>query len=263
MRKYLYIYKSEAMTNLQYAFDVILGFVGFVIIIFIFLNLWQYIYSDSNEIINGYSIEQMIWYVTLTEILWSIVKGRSLVKKIANDVRSGNIAYNLNKPYNYVEYALFGHLGSATIQFLFMIIIGLGLGYLFLHTFPSLTILEVLGVLLSCILSTIISVLFLIGIGLISFFIEDANPLYWVYSKLLLVMGTIFPIEFFPETIQKFLKFSPVYVINYGPAKLFVQFTNHEFVQVLFFQLIYIGIGFLICHLIYRKGVRRLNVNGG
>ena len=81
-------------------------------------------------------------------------------------------------------------------------LIGLGLGYLFLHTFPSLSILEILGVLLSCILSTIISVLFLVGIGLISFFIEDANPLDWLYSKVLLVMGTLFPIEFFPEFIQ-------------------------------------------------------------
>ena len=37
------------MTNLQYAFDIFIGFISYCILIFIFLNLWQYIYSDPNE----------------------------------------------------------------------------------------------------------------------------------------------------------------------------------------------------------------------
>ena len=70
MRKYLYIYKSEIMTNLQYIFDILIGFLNYCILIFVFLNLWKYIYSDSNELINGYNMNQMIWYVIITEILW-------------------------------------------------------------------------------------------------------------------------------------------------------------------------------------------------
>ena len=42
MKKYLYIYKSELMTNLQYVFDIIIGFISYIIMIFIFLNLWIY-----------------------------------------------------------------------------------------------------------------------------------------------------------------------------------------------------------------------------
>ena len=52
MRKYLYIFKSEIMSNLQYAFDIFIGFISYCILIFIFLNLWKYIYSDPNEIMN-------------------------------------------------------------------------------------------------------------------------------------------------------------------------------------------------------------------
>ena len=263
MKKYLYIFKSEIMTNLQYTFDILVGFISYCILIFIFLNLWNYIYSDPNELINGYNMNQMIWYIIITEILWMSVRGRNICKKICNDVRSGNIAYNINKPYNYVEYSLFNHLGLVTVRFILVGILGMVLGLLFLNEFPSLTVLEVLGVLLSCILAIIINILLIIFIGLISFFIEDANPFYWLYSKLILVVGTIFPIEFFPKGMQPIIKMSPIYVVSYGPARLFVNFEFNHFITIILVQIIYIVIAFTICHFIYKKGVRKLNVNGG
>ena len=263
MRKYLYIFKSEIMTNLQYAFDIFVGFISYCILIFIFLNLWQYIYSDPNEIINGYSMNQMIWYVIITEILWMSLSGRKLCKKICNDVRSGNIAYNINKPYNYVEYSLFSQLGLVTVRFFIVTLLGMVLGIIFLGSFPSLNIIQVLLVLLSSALATVINILLIVSIGLISFYIEDANPFYWLYSKIILVIGTIFPIEYFPAVLQPIIKFSPIYVVSYGPAKLFVDFSTSVCIEILISQLIYLVISFMICHLIYSKGVKKLNVNGG
>ena len=122
MKKYIYIFKSELMSNLQYIFDILVGFISYCIMIFIFFNLWKYIYNNPSELINGYSMNQMIWYVIVTEILWMSLGGRGLTKKICNDVRSGNIAYNINKPYNYVAYILFSHLGIFFIKFLLLII---------------------------------------------------------------------------------------------------------------------------------------------
>ena len=205
----------------------------------------------------------MIWYVIITELLWSSISGRGLCRKICEDVRSGNIAYNINKPYSYVEYSLFSHAGATTVKFVLLTIIGMSLGFVFLNSFPSLNILEILGVLLTCILALVINMFLIISIGLISFFIEDAIPFYWVYSKLILVVGTIFPIEFFPKLLQPIIKFSPIYVVCYGPAKLFVNFRLDLFLQILLFQVVYLIISFIICHLIYKKGVKRLNVNGG
>ena len=108
-----------------------------------------------------------------------------------------------------------------------------------------------------------ISTLLIICIGLFSFVIEDSNPFYWLYSKLILVVGTIFPIEYFPKVIQPILNFSPIYVVCYGPAKLFVNFSWGSFMSVIFAQVIYIGIAWGLCTLLYKKGVKNLNVNGG
>ena len=137
------------------------------------------------------------------------------------------------------------------------------LGTVFLGSFPSLNIIQILLVLLSCVLATVINILLIISLGLISFYIEDANPFYWLYSKFILVIGTIFPIEYFPAVLQPIIKFSPIYVVSYGPAKLFVDFSTSMCIEILISQIIYLVISFTICHLIYSKGVKKLNVNGG
>lgn len=263
MRKYLYIFASEIMTNLQYIFDILIGFVSYCIMIFIFLNLWKYIYSEPSELINGYNMNQMIWYVIVTEILWMSLGGRKLCKKICDDVRSGNIAYNINKPYNYVEYVLSSHLGLVAIRFVLVGLLGMFLGIVFLGSFPNLNLLKIVGVIVTCIFATIINILLITVIGLISFFIEDSNPFYWLYSKVILVIGTLFPIEFFPSAIRPIIKLSPIYVVSYGPAKLFVDFNLTSFIQIILSQIIYLILSFTICHAIYNKGVKKLNVNGG
>lgn len=263
MKKYAFIFKSEVMSNLQYISNIAFGFIGYFLILFVFLNLWQYMYSDPSELINGYNMSQMIWYVIITEILWSSLGGRKLCRKIVDDVRGGNIAYNLNKPYSYIGYALFSHLGLAFLKGGIYFVLGLLTGYLFLGAFPSITIVSLLVTLISCILATVISTLLIILVGLFSFIIEDANPLYWLYSKMILVVGVLFPIEYFPTFLQPIIKLSPIYVVTYGPAKLFVDFSTSSAISVLISQVVYVIIAYLLCMLLYRKGVKNLNVNGG
>lgn len=263
MRKYLFIYKSEIMSNLQYIGNILFGFISYALLLFVFFHLWNSIYSDPEELIHGYNMNQTIWYVILTEILWSSVGGKKLCQKISNDVRGGNIAYNLNKPYDYIGYSLSSHLGTATIKMILYVILGFMLGFLFLRNLPVHTLSSILVVLLSCILAIIISCLLIIMIGLFSFIIEDSTPFYWLYSKAILILGTLFPIEFFPTIMQPILTYSPIYAVSSGPAKLFVNFSWNGCLEVLFIQLCYIGICYILCKLVYQKGVKKLNVNGG
>ena len=96
MKKYLYIYKATLIESLSYISNIFLGFINFFVMMLIFLNLWQYIYSDSTQIINGYTMEQMIWYVLITETLWFGSRNKVLTREISNDIKTGNIAYNIN-----------------------------------------------------------------------------------------------------------------------------------------------------------------------
>ena len=263
MKKYLFIFKSEIMSSLQYVLNIFISFIGYGIIIFIFLNVWKYIYSDPNEIINGYTMNQMIWYVAITEVLWYVSAGKRYCKRIIDDVRGGNIAYNISKPYNYITYSLFSHLGSRLISGILYSSFALVIGYLFLNSFPPINILSIIVILISGIMAITVNTLLVTCIGLISFFMEDAYPFFWLYSKLILILGTTFPIEYFPKVIGKVLAYSPIYVVSYGPAKLFVDFSWNTFLNIIITQVVYLFVSYILCTLIYRKGVKRLNVNGG
>lgn len=263
MRKYFYLFKSEVMSSLQYIVSVFVNFIVFFLLIFVFLCLWQYMYADPEELINGYSMHQMMWYLIATESLYTVVGGRKFCRKIAEDVKGGNISYNLNKPYSYIEYRLFSHLGEILVKGLVFLSGAIILGAVFTGQLPHLSLGEVLAVAVSFVLSYIISTIVMIVLGLFSFFIEDSSPLYWLYSKFILVFGTIFPIEFFPVIVQPLLRYSLIYVVSYGPANLLVDFGWEKFLNVTIAQIIYIGIVYGLATLIYRKGVKKLNVNGG
>lgn len=263
MKKYLSIYKMTFLESIQYISNILFGFIAYIVTIYIFLCLWKYLYQDPSSLIEGYSITQMIWYVLVTECMWYGNRNRTLTEQICNDIKSGSIAYNLNKPYNYLSFIVFKHFGDITFKFICYAVMSVILGLIFVGPIDGFFIQNIPFIIISVVLGSIINSLIRITISLFSFWVEDTTPFQWIYDKIILVIGTLFPVELFPKILQPIMKCTPIFVVNYGPAKLFVDFSFSMFTQVLLAQIIYIVVVILIATIIYRKGVKRLNVNGG
>ena len=263
MKKYLYIYKASLIESLTYIPDILFNFISFIVMIFIYLNLWEYMYSGDEMLINGYNIEQMIWYVLITETLWFGTRNKYLTTQVSQDIKTGNIAYNINKPYNYVFYIIGKHLGEITIKFIVFLIIGTVVGLLFVGKIPNFNFLNLPLIIVTAILGMLINSIIRITISIISFWIEDSTPFHWVYDKLILVLGTLFPIEMFPKFLQPIIQCTPIFVVSYGPAKLFIDFSMKKFIQIILGQIIYLVIIFAIVLILYERGAKKLNVNGG
>ena len=101
MRKYAVIYRSVLMENLQYAANIAMGFISYIVFIFVFIQLWNYIYEAPGSLIAGYTKEQMIWYVIITEMIAFGTGTTTVTRQAATDIKSGNIAYLMNKPYHH------------------------------------------------------------------------------------------------------------------------------------------------------------------
>lgn len=263
MRKYLFILKTTLMESLQYIMSIILGFLMFFIIIFVFMNLWQYIYSDPDRLISGYSLGQMIWYVTLTEAIWFGTRNGVITAQISDDIKSGAIAYVINKPYHYVVYMIVRNLGEIMIKFLLYLSVGLILGYIWVGGIPDFNPAYIPLILVIFIAGTLINIFLTMSISLLSFWIEDAAPFHWIYVKIILLLGIIFPVEMFPVWAQPIIKCTPIYVITYGPVRLIINFDYKLFISVLLAQIIYLITSFSILMVLYRKGVKKIYVNGG
>lgn len=263
MRKYAVIYRSVLMENLQYVVNIAMGFVSYFIINFVFMNLWGYMYGDSGQLIAGYTKEQMIWYVMITEMIWFGARSATVAKQASTDIRSGNIAYMMNKPYYYPLYILAKYTGEWSVQMPMYAALAVVMGITMVGGLPHFRAAALPAIVLCIVFGVVINAIFKLCISLLAFWIEDAYPFQWLYDKLLLVIGTLFPIEIFPDKLQALFKMTPIYTVCYGPAKLVVDFSAEKCLEILSAQIVYIVVGSVVMFCIYRKGVKKLYVNGG
>lgn len=263
LKKYAMIYKATLVESLHYIMNIIMGFITFIVVIYIFMNLWDYMYTDSSNLISGYTKSQMVWYVIITEIMWFGTGNRLLTGQLSNDIKSGTIAYGINKPYNYILFIIARYLGDITIKLFMYVLVGLLLGLLFIGKIEGFQINHIPYIILVAFLGILINAFLKMSISILSFWMEDSAPLHWLYSKMILVLGTLFPVEIFPIWLQSYIKLSPIFVINYGPAKMTIDFSYDMFIQIVMTQVIYLAVSFTLLMFMYGKGVKKLNVNGG
>ena len=154
-------------------------------------------------------------------------------------------------------------MGEITIKFILFAIGGAIIGACFVGPIQNFNIANIVFILITILLGILINSCLRILISIFSFWIEDSTPFHWVYDKFILILGTLFPIEMFPEILQPIMKFTPIYVVTYGQAKLIIDFNMQNFVYILIAQIIYLIITILLLIFLYEKGVKKLNVNGG
>ncbi|MDE5931379.1 MAG: ABC-2 family transporter protein [Lachnospiraceae bacterium] len=263
MKKYAVIYRSVFLENLQYVMNIVLGLVSYFIFIFVFINLWGYLYAEPGTRIAGYTKEQMIWYVMITEMLWFGARAGAAAEQVSADIRGGNIAYLMNKPYHYTLYILTRYTGEWSIRLPLYMALAVTAGITMVGKLPGFGLPALFSSAVSILLGVTINGVFKLCISLLSFWIEDANPFQWLYDKLILIVGTVFPIEIFPEAMRPLLKMTPIYTVCYGPAKLAVDFHMDQYLEILLAQFLYLAAGCVLMFFIYEKGVKKLYVNGG
>lgn len=260
--KYLFICKISLSNNLVYVENFIARNFFLAFIIYIMLMLWENIYGQKGDIIAGLSLSQMIWYLIVTEMV--TLSRSDVFNEVSTDVKNGNIAYMLNKPYNYILYCFSNSLGEIGVKLITNIAIGLVIGILYVGPLTGFKLIHLPFVILSLLLGIGINFFVHISLSLTSFWVEENSAFYWIYSKLVFTLGgMLIPLEMFPEWIEKIARKLPFAYVTYSPARLAVDFSFSSFSKALFFQLGYLLFFFLLSMFIYRKGVKALNVNGG
>lgn len=260
LKKYLAVAKISLSSSFAYTKPMITNILFYFMIIYVFLMLWKVIYSSGNGI-PGYSLTQMVWYLIVTEMIWTI-KGVNF-EDINDEIKSGSIAYLINKPYSYVLYLIANSVGEFGAKFIVSIISGIVMGFLYVGPLGEFKIEYLPFILVSILLAVLLNFFILIPLALSAFWTEENSPFRWIYSKLTLILGVMLPVEFFPHWLQPIIKTLPFLYTTYGPAKLVVDFSYQKFIEIFIFQVIYLIIFIGITFAVYSKGVKKLNVNGG
>ena len=263
MKKYLYVIKTTFNDTLQYSSSIIFRLLGFAVVMSVLISLWNFLYSDPNTLINGYSFNQMIWYLLLAEIITFGSGSKVATDEIRNTIKNGNIAYQVTKPYNYIIFTICKFLADTIIRFILFLIIAVILGLIFAGPIEGFNFISLIPAIPVFFFAVLIFGMVRILISLSAFWVEDSHPFQMVYQKFILIFGVLFPLEMFPKFIQTIIKFTPIYGVSYGPAKLLIDFNLDILISVLTSQIITIIIVSILLAIIYGRGVKKLNVNGG
>jgi len=265
MNKYFSIYKTSLKQESKTLGNSITSVVSFIVIIYIFQQLWQFIYGGSGggNLINGYTVKMMIWYMIMAEVLMYAVNARGVTRAFGNDIKSGKIAYQLNKPYNYYIYQISSQAGEFTWKLLFLIPTAIITGLILIGPIDNFNLVYVVPILVSLLLAVFLMAIIYGTVGLLTFWVEEASPFTWIIQKFQMLLGLFFPPEFFPVWLQPVIEYSPVYAMMSGPCKLLADFSWDLFLKVSISQAVYIFLFVSVGLIIYNLGTKKVNVHGG
>lgn len=265
MNKYFSIFKTSFKQESKTITNSLTSVVSFVVIIYIFHQLWSFIYGGSGggTLINGYSLDMMLWYMIMAEVLMYAVNSRTTTRAFGNDIKSGKIAYQLNKPYNYYLYQVSSQAGVICWKLLFLLPTALIMGFLLLGSIENFSVAYILPLILILILSLLLTCVIYGMVGLLSFWLEESTPFAWIIQKFQMLFGLFFPPEFFPAYLQPIIEYSPVYAMMSGPSKLIANFSWELCANVLLSQGVYLLLFVTLGLVLFKLGTKKVNVHGG
>jgi ABC-2 type transport system permease protein len=260
--KYAAILRMSASNNLAYWSEVLLRSIFMVLIIFVFVQLWTVTYHTLGVTSLGdYSLAQMIWYFAFAEAI--VTSAPTLRTKIDQEVKSGDLAYRLNKPYHYVLYLAADYAGERIVRFCLNLVVGCVVALLLVGpiAFTAGGMLAT-GVVLVGALA--LDFLASAGIGLLAFWVEDTWAFDFIYRRLVMLLGgMMIPLNVFPEPWAGIARALPFSSIIYGPARLWVQPTPEFFAGTLLQLGVTLALAGVGVTLLFRAGQRNVTVNGG
>jgi len=260
MKKYAMIYKISVVNAFQYRGNALTGLLFYTLFIATFFFLWTAIYK--NGAVNGYTLTQMVWYMCVSELV--IFAGRVPVfGQISDDVKTGNIAYPLTRPVNYIMMQAATGMGGTVFAFSITAVLGVVLGFAFVGPIPGFNPLLLPLMLLSMALGSMLQMFSYMVLALTAFIFEENQAFSFIYGKLVFMLGAFIPVEFMPGWLQSIAKCLPFSFVAWAPCRLTVAFTWDFFLWAVPWQVFWVAVMIVLSMLMYKGGVKRLQGQGG
>ena len=260
--RYWQIGLTNARAQVAYAGESAVRSLFLVMILYVFLQLWRATYAgQESETLGGFGIAQMLWYLALTE---SIILSRPRISRVVDaEVRTGEIAYTLVRPYGYAGYRLASYVSERFVFFPVKLAVAVGLCLLYVGPVPFSPENVALG-LAALVLATLLDFLVSFGIALLAFWTESTSSIGLIYDRLVMLLGgMLLPLEVFPEPLRSIAQALPFSSMVYAPARLALGGASEPAAVLFARQLAFILVAGIAVWALNRAAVRWINVNGG
>jgi ABC-2 type transport system permease protein len=235
--------------------EILIRSLFFVAILYIFSKLWA-----ATQFSNPENSQLMVWYLALTEL---IILSIPLVQvDIENDIRSGDIVYQLLKPVSYLWLKISDSVGAFLFRFLILGAIAFPLCIALSGTVPSLALL--IASFFSALLAGFVFIFFHTAIGLTAFIFQDSSPIFWLWQRCsFLLGGMLLPLDYYPSYLQWIASVLPFSSLLYKPAKLLLECSVEQFLFTILAIIFWGAFALFLTYQLYGRLLRSLRINGG
>ncbi len=249
-------FKNHASDHLKMAFR----FFMCLFFMIIFIEMWSLIDREDYFDI-PYDIKDVAWYVSFTQMF--LFLSPRIFMSIEDDVRSGDIAYFLIRPVSYIKVKFMEGLGALSANIATYYSFGAIALWLYIGDLPSGGLTTLILTMLFIYLGSVLHLVFQITIGISALWLQEAEPLYRVYQKFLIVLGGLYmPITLYPNWVETVSAFTPFYTMMYLPASISLGGGSNLAVVIISFAF-WFALSFALMGWIYKACTKRIEVNGG
>jgi ABC-2 type transport system permease protein len=261
-RKYVVAFRTSAQSQLAYPGELWLRTIFLVLIMFIFSSLWHTTYGElGRSTVGGFSLTQMLWYLAITESLM-LSRPRGTIR-IDEEIRTGDFAYSLVRPYNFVLFRFAQAMGDRVVKLAVNVVVAVPLALLFTGGFGLDAKALLPGVIVIAGALTL-DFLMLLILQLLALWVEDTSSFQFIYDRLLMILGgMLLPISLFPDRLEAVARALPFSSVINGPAQTLVSFDAGDLAMLLARQGVAVVVMSAIAVSIFRVGVRQVHSNGG
>jgi ABC-2 type transport system permease protein len=232
--------------------------VFFALILGVFSAVWRAVAETGAAVMRN--PREMLWYLAMTE--WVVMSAPLLHFEMEEDIRRGDVAYQIARPASWLGSRFAHGLGALAVRAPVLLVVACVVAWIFAGA-PERS--ASLAIAIACgLVAAIVMTLFHVAIGVVAFWLGDVAPAYWIWQKLLFVLGgLLLPLQFYPELFVTVAQLTPFPALLAGPASLATaEPLMHAGVLAVTLAL-WALVGWMIAGVAFGRAVRRLHVNGG
>ena len=262
MKTYIQFAVIKFRNKMAYRFDYLLGILNTLLAFVVYWSIYKALYGGAAD------IDGVTFSMVTTNFIISLGLSSAFSKNemfLQDKIKQGTIANELLKPVNFKLRMLFEDIGEGAFSVIFNFLPTVIIAAFFAELQAPSNVLNLLLSLVSAVLGYIV-------LWQISFIVQSWS--FWLFSVWGLVTiknvvinilaGAYIPMWFMPDWLKNIIKFTPFDAIYFTPVQLYLEELQGWEIPLNFArQILWIIILYGIGELCWRKGIKRLVVQGG
>lgn len=194
----------------------LLAFYGFIVTIF--WALWNAVTASAGGAVGGYDRVELLWYTAGAEVAIMAVNQR-LIENLGDDIGSGSIETDMLRPVHTMALRFVNDLGWSLARAAVLGIAAVLVGTLLSGQPPALTSVLIAG--FAIVLAIACDIAASLAFGAVSFWLRDAKTSWFLYQKLLFLLGgLLLPLQLLPDWLSELCFSLPFWTMAYAPARI-------------------------------------------